>query len=240
MPLLISYAKQQLVPAAQAPEANMHNDTELRPHIERYLQAVLKPDSRAALEAAEAYINSSVEIATWWEHVIRPTLYEIGDLWAQGEISVGQEHLATAITQRVMAHYYPQILEQPRQKGRVVVTSSPGELHEIGGRILADLLELHGWDTYYTGANTPSESVVTLLNQHQACCLCISTTLAASLPSVSALISEVRAAQLNPAPKILVGGQAYLSAPDIWKQVGADWFAGSASEGIAYIETIQS
>ncbi|NTW97692.1 MAG: cobalamin B12-binding domain-containing protein, partial [Oscillochloris sp.] len=137
------------------------------------------------------------------------------------------------------AHYYPQILDLPRQKGQVIVTASPGELHEIGARILADLLELSGWDTYYTGASTPATSIVELLVQTQARFLCISTTLLESLPAVTELIAQVRAANLSPAPKILVGGQAYLYAPGLWRQVGADWFADSAHEGIRYIESIQ-
>jgi methanogenic corrinoid protein MtbC1 len=146
--------------------------------------------------------------------------------------------MASAITQRVMAHYYPQILDVPRQKGSVVVISSPGELHEIGARILSDLLEMSGWDTYYTGASTPADGVIGLLAQTQARFLCISTTLLDSLPAVTALIAQVRSADLSPAPKILVGGQAYLSDPNIWRQVGADSCARSAREGIQYINAV--
>ncbi|WP_129627073.1 cobalamin B12-binding domain-containing protein [Candidatus Oscillochloris fontis] len=212
----------------------------LQTHIQNYLNALLAPDARAALDAAAAYIHGPDEIATWWECVIRQAMYEVGQLWAQGEISVGQEHLATAITQRVMAYYYPQILDKPRDKGRVIVTASPGELHEVGARILADILELNGWDTYYTGANTPSDTIVDLLAQTKAQVICISTTLPTSLPAVTELIVDIRSAQLDPKPTILVGGQAYLAGPELWQHVGADWFASSASEGLRYIERIHS
>jgi methanogenic corrinoid protein MtbC1 len=209
---------------------------DLRPHYDRYLQALLAPDMRAALRAATAYIDAPERIGIWWEGVIHPTLYEIGHRWAQGQISVGQEHMATAITQRVMAYFYPQILDVSRQRGRVVVASSPGELHEIGARIISDLLELSGWDTYFTGANTPAESITGLLAQTRADFLCISTTLYASLPAVTSLIARVRSAGLSPTPQIVVGGQAYTTSPDLWRQVGADALARSASECVAHFE----
>ncbi len=226
----------EVVSMPQTPEEM----TLLQTHVQRYLNALLAPDARAALDAAAAYIHGPDQIATWWECVIRQAMYEVGQLWAQGEISVGQEHLATAITQRVMAYYYPQILGAPRDKGRVVVTSSPGELHEVGARILSDILEMNGWDIYYTGANTPTDTIIDLLTQTKAQVICISTTLVSSLPAVSNLIATIRSAQIHPQPHILVGGQAYLAEPQLWQQVGADGFASSATAGLRYIEQLSS
>jgi methanogenic corrinoid protein MtbC1 len=226
----------QLLLLAKTPQDQPDIADELHPYLQRYLNALLTPDTRAALLAADEYIKSPDQIATWWECIIQPAMYEVGHRWAQGEISVGQEHLATAISQRVMAHFYPQILELPRMKGRVVVAASPGELHEIGARIVSDLLEMNGWDTYYTGANTSADSIVALLAQMQARFLCISTTLPTSLPAVAELIAQVRSAGLSPTPQILVGGQAYQFTPDHWRQMGADGFAHNARAGIDYIE----
>jgi methanogenic corrinoid protein MtbC1 len=213
---------------------------ELQTCAQQYLAALLKPDVQAAIQITSAHVKTPAQIETWWEHVIQPSMYAIGGLWARGKISVGQEHLATAITQRVMSVFYPLILELPRPKGPVVVTASPGEFHEIGPRIVADIFEVHGWDVYYTGANTPALSIVELIQSIEARFLCVSTTLAPSLPGVSALIAQVRAAKLSSQPKILVGGQAYMTAPDLWQQVGADYLAQSPYEGIAYLEAHQS
>lgn len=226
----------QLMLLAQPPPASPDIADELWPYFQRYLLALLAPDARAALSVAEEYIHSPSQIAIWWEHVIRPTMYEIGRRWAQGEISVGQEHLATAITQRVIAQYYTQILDVPHQKGRVVIAASPGEFHDLGARILSDLIELNGWDVYYTGANTPAESIIALLAQTQAHTLCISTTIPDSLPAVRKLIAQVRAAKLAVEPRILVGGQAYRAEPGLWLRLGADGYASNAHEAIAYIE----
>ena len=227
---------------AGAPEVPVDNDMQdasgaaLHAYTQEYLAALLKPDTQAAIRLTGVHVKTPAQIEVWWEQVIQPAMYAIGDLWALGKISVGQEHLATAITQRVISIYYPLILNLPRPKGPMVITASPGEFHEIGPRIVADIFEVHGWDVYYTGANTPATTIVELIQSIEARFLCISTTLGSSLPAVSALISQVRSANLPSQPKILVGGQAYNEAPDLWRQVGADHFALSAYEGIAYIE----
>ncbi|WP_129678253.1 B12-binding domain-containing protein [Candidatus Chloroploca sp. Khr17] len=226
----------QILLLAQTPADRPGVADEMRPHFERYLELLLLADTRAALQVASAYIQSPAMITTWWQHVVQPAMYEIGERWAEGQISVGQEHLATAITQRVIAHFYPQILDLPHQKGKIVVTSSPGEFHELGARMLSDLLEIAGWNTYYTGANTPAESVVALAAQTQAQAVCISTTLFESLPKVTALIADLRSADLSPAPRILLGGQAYLSHPNIWRQMGADQYCASVRECVDYLD----
>ncbi|MEI8308353.1 MAG: cobalamin-dependent protein [Chloroflexales bacterium] len=227
----------QLVHLARNPQAPPSVADNLMPYFTQYLQALLKPDMAAAIHVTGEYVRNPQQLAVWWERIIYPVMHEVGRLWANGEISVGQEHLATAITQRVMAIYYPLILNLPRQKGCVVVASSPGELHEIGARILSDLLELNGWDAYCTGANTPKEGLIELMKQTGSRFLCISTTLADSLPAVKSLITAVRSANISPTPKILVGGQAYVADPTMWRQIGADYYALSAHDGVFQINS---
>ena len=208
----------------------------MQTYAHQYLAALLKPDARAAVRITGDHIKTPAQIELWWEYVIQPTMYAIGDLWAQGRISVGQEHLATAITQRVMSAYYPLILELPRPKGPVIVTASPGEYHEIGPRLVADIFEMNGWDVYYTGANTPALTVIELVQSIEARFVCVSTTLVTSLRAVSSLIAQVRAANLPSQPKILVGGQAYSQTTTLWQEVGADHLAANPHDGIAYLE----
>lgn len=207
-----------------------------REPFQQYLAAILTPDISAATRVAQTFIKTVWDIPVWYEEIILPAMYETGRMWAEGEIAVGQEHIATAITQRIMSMYYPMILELPRDKGMVLVTASPEELHEIGARMVADILEMYGWDVYYTGADTPEESLLDLLQQHPVEIVCISTTLTFSLQRTANLIARIRAANLNHPVHIIVGGQAYLTDPGLAKQVGADGFAASATDLVRYLQ----
>lgn len=207
-------------------------------YAQRYLEALLKSDANECIQVIGAYVQTTQDIPTCWSRIIQPAMQEIGCLWEEGAISVGQEHLATAITQRVMALYYPRILKIPRTKGTIIVAASPGELHEIGSRMLADILEIHGWNVYYTGANTPPDSLVDLVKRLQVQFLCISTTLPSNLLGLAAVINMVKVKTVDFAVpiRIIVGGQAYLSNPHAWEQFGADRYLISAEELIRYLE----
>jgi methanogenic corrinoid protein MtbC1 len=216
--------------------SSSEEEESLTSYFRSYLDAILEPNTQKAVEVSQAYIKTVWDIPEWWEHIITPALYEVGRLWAEGEITVGQEHVATSITQRVISLHYPKILEIPRQHGTIVVSSSPNEFHEIGARILADMLEIHGWDVYFTGANTPVDGILELLREHHAQFLCISTTMVSHLEDVAAMVREVRSMP-DFSVHVIVGGQAYVGDPTSWKAVGADRFFQSASMLIHYLQT---
>lgn len=225
---------------SQQPSSPIEVEEALLDYFKRYLEALLAPNMQKAQEASREYIQTVWDIPNWWERVISPSMYEIGRLWADGEITVGQEHIATSITQRVISMYYPMILELPRNKGAVIVAVSPEELHEIGARMVADMLEMHGWDVYYTGANTPSESLIDLIHSQQAHFLCISTTLPSHLLHVEKIIKKVRSEPFEQPVHVLVGGQAYMGDPDLWKTIGADGFVLNASQSVNYLQAHQT
>ncbi len=215
-----------------------HPDLEDMESYTRYLEALLKPNSADALACAQERIQAVKDIAYWWQKIIEPAMHEIGRLWAVGAITAGQEHIATAITSRVMSSFYPMILAQSRDKGHLVVTASPGELHELGPRMVSDILELNGWDVYYLGANTPVDSVCRLLRYTQAKILCVSTTLPSNLSHTEKLISTVRSSSGCHDTHILVGGQAYINDADLWKSMGADAFARNGEEAAIHMNTL--
>ena len=99
-----------------------------------------------------------------YQRVFQPTQHEIGRLWQTNQISVAQEHYCTAATQLAMAQLYPYTFSAERSGRRLVAACVSGELHEIGARIVADLFEMAGWDTYYLGANTPTRSAWRTIN----------------------------------------------------------------------------
>jgi methanogenic corrinoid protein MtbC1 len=210
------------------------------PLVRQFVDALLAPSVVDAVELARTHITSVDHIRVWWNQIIRPAMYEVGRLWEGGRITAAQEHLATAITQRVMSIFYPMILGQPRTRGKLVFAASPGELHELGPRIVADLLEIQGWDVYFTGANTPVEDLVGMVRDLKAPFLCLSTTLSFNLTQVKSVIDRVKASGLDPVPRVIVGGQAYYSDPMLWRRLGADAEARTPDQALAILNAPQS
>ncbi len=208
------------------------HDAQYETLTKEYLNFILEPNMKKALDMAFGHIKTVKDVQIWWMNIIEPAMREVGKLWEEGSISVGQEHLATSITQRVMSAFYYKILEAPRPKGSVILSATPGELHEIGARMVADLLEIDGWDVHYTGANTPADSVISLVHEYKPRFLLLSTTLITHLDKVIDLVKLVKGNGLKHPPKVIVGGLAYAADQDLWKVVNADGFAGSAQMAI--------
>ncbi len=200
---------------------------------ERFLAALLKGDHKTCIHLSDESVYSKSDLEEFYLQVIKPSMYKIGISWEKGEISVAHEHLATSIISRVMANLYPRfiLLDEPK-KQKAVVTASPNEFHEIGARMVADLLEKDGWDVDYLGANVPKQDIIDLLMQKRPLILGISVAMPYNLDKALSLIHEIKSDQAICDTRILLGGKIFLEDPNIWEQTGADEFAINAREAV--------
>jgi MerR family transcriptional regulator, light-induced transcriptional regulator len=102
------------------------------------------------------------------------------------------------------------------------------DLHEMGIRMVADIFEMDGWDSYYMGANMPDVNILTAINEQQPDVIGISATMPFHIRKAAALIEKIRSA-CNPLQcKILVGGYPFSLEPLLWSRIGADGSADDA------------
>jgi len=199
---------------------------------EDYLGALRLGDRRKALSVAHGALNAEIDIRDLYIDVFQHAMHEIGHLWETNQITVAQEHLATAITQSVMAQLYSHVFARPPIGRTMVATCIGGELHELGIRMVADFFEMEGWDVYYLGANMPAEDVANIVNSEQTDLLAISVSLNGHVKQARSLIDTVRASPLGPEIKIMVGGHPFNRAPEMCETVGADLTARDARDAV--------
>ncbi|MHC4081556.1 MAG: cobalamin B12-binding domain-containing protein [Planctomycetota bacterium] len=206
-----------------------------RPHGElvlRYLEAILDGRRDNAVELIIKAVESGMSVPEVYSKVLQPAQIEIGWMWHQGEISVADEHFATATTEMVMSMLRPHFTSTPAKNRRVVATSVRGDLHALGVRMVADHFEMGGWESIYLGANTPNEDVIRSLSDHHADLLAVSVTSMLHLRDVGELIRAVRDNSATADVKIIVGGAPLGLDPDLWQELGADGWAPSAEAAV--------
>lgn len=179
----------------------------LAPDYSRYVQALLAGDRRICHEIMRNLVDSSLDLRSIYEGFIRRSLYEIGDLWMTGRVSVATEHLATAITESLLTLVYPRLFRQPRNGRIAVVSCAPRETHRIGAKMVADMFELNGWRGHYLGADVPAPDLVQLIDEKHPEVLTLSITTSANLGPLLETADTVR--HRFPALPILVGGQGF-------------------------------
>ena len=201
-----------------------------------FQSALIAGDHHQCLEITLKQVQTPGQIEPYYSQVIQPVMYEIGRLWEQDDISVAQEHLASAIVGRILAGINMTLIESKKNKGKAVVTASPNEYHEIGAWMVADILENAGWHVQYLGANTPQKDLIKLLRSFLPDVLAISVSMPFNIGKTKAIIEEVRHDPELEHLKIMVGGKVFNENPDLWRTTGADGFAANLDEAIKCIQ----
>jgi methanogenic corrinoid protein MtbC1 len=188
-----------------------------------FLQAILSGQRAGAVQIAREALREGLTLRSLYLDVFQPALYEVGARWEANRLTVAQEHIATAITQYVMAQIY-QPPDQPATRGTVVLTGVEGELHNIGAVMVGDLIESSGWSVRFLGTNLPPSAILAAIRDAQPSHVGISATMLFNVAAVRQLIHAIRA-EFGDRIRILVGGAAFRAQPDLWRQVSADGFA---------------
>ena len=208
-------------------------DLELSPEAQAYLEHILRGDRGAAVQVVTDLVEAGSDPAGVLLGLLEPVQVEIGRLWEQGRVSIAHEHFGTAVTQLCMSILYPHLAQGrvPLQR-TAVATNVGGEAHEVGLRIVTDLLERAGWRTAYLGSGVPVDDVLDQLAERRADVLAISATMSGQLHAVKDVIAAVRADPRCAAVKVVVGGRPFQLAPELAATLGADAWAADATGAV--------
>ncbi len=178
-----------------------------------YLDAVRAADAPGAFRVAAGALATGMTIPELYQRVITPALYEVGELWAKGALTVADEHLATSLTHRVLAALRPPVWvgvgteREPAQvKRRVMLATVEGEQHALGLRMAADVLEEAGFEPIYLGADVPIGALLKALDSLSPDLLALSATMPELAPELDQVAAAAR--RTHPRLKLLFGGQA--------------------------------
>jgi methylmalonyl-CoA mutase cobalamin-binding domain/chain len=210
-------------------------DARLQQGLGDYEAALATGDARGALAVIDGLIDAGVEFDDLCEEIIRPALYEIGRLWETGRIGVADEHLATSISETVLACMGAIWSTPIDAEPRVLVCTSDGEAHAVGARMVAEAFAAADWSVQYLGASTPADAVASAVVERGADVLALSTTMSGNLPAAEETIALARAAAGELC--VIVGGQAYGGDPRRAERLGAELY----QEGLrGLVERVES
>lgn len=204
---------------------------------QKYLTLLLKGKKREASSIIVEQAEKGVPVKDLYLSVFQPVQHEIGRLWQTNQISVGEEHYVTAVTQLTISLLYPYIFSTKKNGFRMISTTVSTELHELGIRMITDLFESEGWDTWFLGASTPGESLIRMMNEHRPDVIAVSVTLASHIKRMESLVSQIRENQTHN-PKIIVGGQGFINVPEKWIKQHSDGYSGNAETAIMMVNEL--
>ena len=198
----------------------------------RYLQMLLdghKKKAEALIMDVAEYLPSKLIYAGVFEWALKA----VGDLWLLNKASIAQEHFVSTATTEIMNKLKSRDIPQSPAGPTLVAASAPGELHDIGVRMVGDFLEMEGWRVENLGSNASVQAIQSGVERFRADVLALSASMSNNAAAVAQVIRAVRS-RGNGIP-VVVGGQAFILSSGLWREIGADGSASDAQEAVSMI-----
>lgn len=175
--------------------------------VKQYLEFLLQGNRVKCSETVHDYLKQNPSIMELYEQVLKVSLYEIGRLWETNKISVAAEHLATAITEGILNELFEQLISKEKFNKKVVLTCVENEQHQVGIKMVADMFEMKGWDSYFLGTGIPINELKRYIEEIKPDILAISLSIYFNYHNLAKMIEQIK--DTFPELMILIGGQAF-------------------------------
>lgn len=202
-----------------------------------FCDAALTGRRDAAVRIAREAVRRGGLLNTYAD-VLAASQREVGARWARADITVADEHRATAVTQYVLAALYPASASADRTRGDATVTGVAGEHHQLGAAIVADSLEADDWDVAFLGTDLPHDAITAAIERQGPSLIGISATLPTNLPAVIDLVLRIRATPAASTATLIGGGGALSAAPDLCRELGLAGPASDVRDAVAIARTL--
>ena len=208
------------VPAASAAEAE---HTGPYAALMKAVEKGLKGDAAAHTRALLAE-KQPLEVV---DEALIPALDVVGAKYEKGTLFLPQLLQAASAAQSAFEEIKTAIAQKGEgsaSKGRIVLATVKGDVHDIGKNIVRVILENYGFEVLDLGRDVPVETVVDTVREKDVHLVGLSALMTTTLKSMEETIAALHAAQLD--CKIMVGGAVL--TPEYAEKIGADWYAKDA------------
>lgn len=203
-------------------------------YASRLEERLLAGDESGAWAVIEGAMSSGMEANAVYRELLAPAMVSVGERWANDEIDVSQEHLASAVVLRLIGRLGPRFARRGRKKGTVVLAGPAGEHHGIPLAMVGDLLRSRGYDVADLGPDVPPQSLARAVASMPRV---VAIGLCATSPGLTAALKAAIAAarEVSDAP-IVIGGGGVLE--DDTSRTGADHVSTSVDELLTFVDEL--
>jgi methanogenic corrinoid protein MtbC1 len=199
----------------------------------RLVERLITGDEAGSWTVVEHAMAAGMAPEQVYLDLLRPALHTIGERWADGEVSVAQEHQASAIALRLIGRLGPRFVRRGRKRGTILVGTPPEDVHGLPTALMTDLLKGRGFEVFDLGANVPSDSwVSTVVGLPRLSAIGLCATTSENDAAVRETIAALHRVTVVP---IVLGGNAIRSAAHA-SGLGADAYSDSFAEAVHQLD----
>ncbi len=197
-------------------------------------RTIVEGDAEAARALAGALVEARGDLLAAVEHGFGAGIRRVGELWEEGEYFLPELVQGAEAMKAAMAVLDPALRARSsgrEARGRVVIGTVRGDLHDIGKSIVASLLSAYGFEVHDLGSDVPVEAFLARARETEAHIVAASALLTTTMEVQRELARRVAAAGLR--ARVLVGGAP--TTPEWAAEIGAA-YAENALRAVAVAE----
>ena len=183
---------------------------------ERMLDLLINYDIKALFKTFEKY-SRILGLVKFYERLLTPVMYKVGDLWSKGTLDVATEHVCSNAAHSLIKIINEKVSrqKQPSTEVKKILLCTPeGEMHSLGCMVIESVLMSKGYSVLNIAPSVPSTSVISFANKLEPNLIIISITLTENLHAANRLINDILSTKADH-PPILLGGAGISSVKKI-------------------------
>ena len=200
-------------------------------NFEALTQAVIKGDTKGAVAETQVALDAGQNVHSIVDAGLIAAMDEVGNRFSKGLLFVPQMLRAAKTMQECMKLLEPFLQEgEVTTKGKVLIGTVKGDLHDIGKNLVSMMLEGSGFAITDLGVDVPPEKFVQMAQEIEPDILAMSALLSTTMPAMPLTIQALQKAGLRGKIKVMIGGAPVTTR--YAQEIKADSYAPDAGSAV--------
>lgn len=192
-------------------------------------------DQDGADELTKKAINEGVKPDKILDNALIPAMEKVGDKFSRREIYVPQMLMAAKAMNSAMVHLKPFFQSgETKRKGKFIIGTVAGDLHDIGKNLVAMMIEGGGWEVIDLGVDAGSDKFIKAIEENPGAIVGLSALLTTTMENMKKTVESIK--EKHSGSKILIGGAPVTM--EYCEKIGADFYSPDPQGAVNYLKQL--
>ncbi len=194
-------------------------------------------DQDGADELARRAIEEGIKPDEILEIALIPAMEKVGDKFSRKEIYVPQMLMAAKAMNSAMVHLKPFFQSgETKRKGKFIIGTVSGDLHDIGKNLVAMMIEGGGWEVIDLGVDVGTDKFLNAIDEHPGAIIGLSALLTTTMENMKKTVSAIK--EKHSDSRVLVGGAPVTK--EYCEKIGADFYSPDPQGAVNWLKQLVS
>jgi len=186
-------------------------------------------------ELTRLALDEGIGPAEILDQALIPAMEKVGVRFSEKKIFVPQMLISAKAMNAALVHLKPYFQAGTvRRKGRFIIGTVTGDMHDIGKNLVAMIIEGAGWEVLDLGVDVGSQKFISALKENEEAVVGLSALLTTTMVNMKAIVTDIK--NSFPSARIIIGGAPVNE--DFRKEIGADNYSKDPQAAVSYLNSL--